>query len=273
MNRFVAFLCVGLATISTGHAENRLFPTDILSPGEMDCIASISRDTHSANLNFKGNAGKTSLDLTKQTGQVRYGLGSNWHIGASLDYRSQAVVRTDYRNPAAHYVDTGSEGWQNPSLWVKYGFIHDSTSPVSLSGALRVTPNATGNSSTYQGDLTLGWRNSDTLRLYGAFSAMAAAASNQADTVGISVGLHKDISDNVTLAPRAAYFRHGGTSSFSALTQYGVGLSVQVRVDRNTYLLPNMALYRNSSAISQGGLHEDATRNGKAVRLSLYHLF
>lgn len=144
MNKALAAWCLIFTGISAGHAENRLFPTDILRAGEADMIAQVAYDTHTASIRFRQNTGKQSLDLLTEHLQARYGLGSGWHVGAGVDYYPHYVARINYLNPPANFINSNSEGWQNPTLWAKYGFLEGNTSPLSLSLDVSVSPHVTG---------------------------------------------------------------------------------------------------------------------------------
>jgi hypothetical protein len=266
---------VGVGLVSVCHAEDATFPTAILGQGTMDAAFSVVSDSNSSNINFNGNPGRQSLDITVESAQIRYGLGSDWHVGARLAYRSEGVVRTDFSSPPGHFVDTTSEGRQNPSLWASYGFINDKASPFSLSGTVQVSPDTTDKeASSYSGQLVAGWWANRALRLYGGYSATTSRDSNTANSTGIFVGAHKYFSETAALIPRAGYKRYRATDTYSSRTQYQIGLSSRVRLMRNTYILPGITLYRNSSGESKDGLfRRDATANGRVLILEFYHLF
>lgn len=274
MNKIIASLSIVLATISNAHAESRLFPTDIMHQGEVDGTVSVDNDTNSSSIRFHGNPGSQSSELTTESVQVRYGLGYNWHIGAALRYNSQGITYRDYQNPSAHFIYTSAEGNQNPSLWAKYGFINDNSKQFSLSGSLILHPNTTGTPSLYTGQLSAGWKSNDTLRLYGIFSAARNRSPNASGRTGITVGAYKEILQNVTLIPHASFSRIQETNTLSSATQSGMGLSADIQISRNTYLIPGISFYRNSARDSKDGFfHQDSTADGMAAGLGVYHLF
>lgn len=274
MKKIIAFALVGISAASISYAENRLFPTDILNAGEFDANASIEFQSISYDVRYAGIPGSRSVDISRESVGARYGLGANWHIGASIDYDSRYVVRTDYSAPPAHFVNKDSEGTNNPLLWATYGFINDKTNPFSLNGQLFVTPNTTRTPSTYGGQLATGWRSSKTLKFFGIYRREIANDSDVADKDSISIGAYKDISSNVTLVPSARYVRFSSTDIFSSVKQLSVSLSANVQVSGNTYLIPSITNYRNSSGHSKDGLFQmDSTGNGTVVQLGLYHLF
>lgn len=127
--KIIVFVIAGILVASSCHAENRLFPTAILNQGEVDAAIFASHDTHSSNLNFLGNAGSQSSNNTTESIEARYGLGANWQIGASLHYRSQGVIHTNFSNPSAHFSNRSGEGSQNPTLRATYE-ISSMTKPI-----------------------------------------------------------------------------------------------------------------------------------------------
>ncbi|CAN5726363.1 hypothetical protein BH11PSE12_BH11PSE12_17630 [soil metagenome] len=273
MKKIVLSLSLGLAFISGAYAENRRFPTDILHQGEVDLNALINHQTDSYSINSGTNSGSQSSKYTGEAVSVRYGLGSNWHIGVALSYFSQAIVATDFINPPYHFVSTSSEGRQNPSFSARYGFINDEQSSLSLSGGVNVTPNMTGHPSTYTASLSGGWQVSKTLKLYSQLSESTSSASNAAASSGLNVGAYNDISENVTLIPTLGYSRSQATNTSSSITQTSIGLSSQIQVCRNTYLIPAMSFSRHSAVDYTSGYHRDASSNGKILTLNAYHLF
>lgn len=274
MKKIIAFALVGISAASVSHAENRLFPTDILKQGEFDANASVEFQAISYDVRFAGIPGSSSMNLSRESVGARYGLGANWHAGASIAYDSRNVVRTDYSAPPAHFVDRDSEGTRNPYLWATYGFINDKTDPFSLSGQLFVAPNTTHTPSTFGGQLATGWTSSKTLRFFATYGREIANDSGVADKDSISIGAYKDIASGITLIPSASYTRFGSTDTFSSVKQLTVSLSANVQISGNTYLIPKIANFRNSSGQSKDGLFQmDSTGNGTAVSLSLYHLF
>jgi hypothetical protein len=74
--------------------------------------------------------------------------------------------------------------------------------------------------------------------------------------------------------PHASYTWFDSISTFSSGTQQGLGLSADIRVSQNTYLIPDVSFYRDSGRHSANGLfHVDSTSNGRYVAISAYHLF
>jgi hypothetical protein len=274
MKRFILFLSFNLAFVSFAHAENRLFPTDILNKGEVDAQGSVDHQTYSDSIISNGNPGDLSFNETVESVQIRYGLGANWQAGASLNYNSKYETDTNYSNPPSSHVNTSNEGRQNPGLWLRYGIINDNSSPFSLSGQFLVRPNMADRSSTYTDTLSAGWKTSDTLRLYGTTALNTSTNTNNRNSINFSFGAYKDISENITLVPHAGYTKFQASTTYSPVSQYQIGLSSDIQISHNTYLIPAYSWYQNSAGDSfNGTLHKDAVTNGNNISLTLYHLF
>lgn len=275
MKRFFTFMAIGLFLSSGLHAENRLFPTDILNEGEVDAQLTVASTRVSTDIQSYGSDGHSSSRINSESAGVRYGLGARWHVGAQLNYRSREVYKTDYDNPPQRYRNSSSNRAQNPSLWVKYGFTEPGASPLTLSGQLLVSPDTTGRQETfYQGVLSSGWKSGETLRLFGVVSASASNGSDAANTGRVSVGAYKIISDDLTLIPSIGYVRYRETDRLKSSTQQNIALAAQIRLARNTYLTPLVAFFRNGSGGRRDvSLDWSATSNGLGLELSLSHLF
>jgi len=263
-----------LVFLSNAYADDRLFPTAILGKGEVDMYMSIGHASHSQDINFNGNPGRSSFSQTSEDFQIRYGLGSDWHVGMGLSYDSRHVVNQDFSSPSGHVSSRRGEGEQNPVIWASYGIIHDGASPLSLSAQIMVSPDTTGDAKTsYSGRLTTGWKSDDTLKYYGQLAA------NFRDDFGfggydIGVGAYKRLSEVLTLVPHVHFSRHESTNIWSSWDQYGVGLSAHVRLSRGSYLIPELGFYMNGDQNTNDQLlHVDQSRNGKSFRLGFYHLF
>lgn len=258
------------ALITNAHAESRLFPTDILKQGEIDTSADVRHQTYS--YNFSGNRpGIHSTESTSESLQARYGLGANWHIGAALNYASQAVARSDYSS--AHYV-SNTEGARNPTFWATYGIINAPNTAFSLNAELLVTPKTTNYSSSYATRIIAGWKSSETLKLYGSYEIREQKNAMGHDSNGIGVGAYQEIANGITLIPFAGYARYNASNTYSSYTQFQLGLSANIELARNTYITPSISNFGQSAINSNDGLiHQDSTANGLNLKLGLYHLF
>lgn len=259
-----------MAATSTAYAENRLFPTDVLQQGELDAKASLTHSSQSSSASFDGTKYQSSFESTSESLQVRYGLADNWHIGAGLSHSSSSSSNSD----GTTWRDNGVS---NPVFFAGYSVIKDTTSPWSLSANLSVSPNTTGKfTSRYVGGLTAGFKQSDTLKLYGGLSTSQTEGSRYPDSTEINIGAFKNLSEKITLIPSAYLSRVDSTTGIIVAPRYtyGIGLTSNIEIKRNTYLIPNISFYGQSSAHSKDGLFRvDSNFDGVNFGVSLYHLF
>jgi hypothetical protein len=100
MKIFALAALILLAFTSNSHADNRLFPTDLLQLDEVDFRISLNLNTITGEINLNGNSGMQSQQNYVESAQIRYGLGHNWYMGVSENYNLQDVIERNYTNPA-----------------------------------------------------------------------------------------------------------------------------------------------------------------------------
>lgn len=274
MNKLL-FIVVGLSTASLAVADNRLFPSDILNQGEADTRLGWGQGSVSGDVSSNGVHGRQSTDITTEFAQIRYGLGYDWQVGLGLQYDSKNVTHTKFSNPPVRFTNNDSEGGQNPEIWASYGVVRGNDSPFTLSAQFMVSPDTTGNQGVaYTGRLLAGWRHSETLRFYGILSEVINRDGAVADSTSIDIGAYQDVSEKITLIPHLGYADFRSTNDFSSTSRFDIGLSSDIQICNNTYLIPDVSFLRYSSGHTKDdSFHRDSTSNGNTISLGLYHLF
>lgn len=272
MKKIIAFACLSMITASFAHAADYLFPTTILKQGEVDAILDVSNTKSTGDItNFMGPTANTSMNYTDESVQFRYGLGSHWSISGTMNYVSHGFSETSY---ASHNYVNNNSGNQNPNLSVKYGFFDDKTNPLSLSGALTVTPKITDNAgSIYSASLSAGWKSNDTLKLYGTVSTSTSSSSQIGSLEDVTIGAYKDISNGITLIPRIGFTKFNASNSNSSYSEYNFSFASHIPISHDTYLVPNLARFQISSENLNNGLATVGAHHGTSISLGLYHLF
>lgn len=272
------YLCTSLlalfCNIQNAQAEQRLFPTDILEKGEADVELLVDRDHHSNSfLTASGRSGVQKYDRTSESIGFRYGLGESWHVGLALSNNSTYELHTNYDNGPS-FLSTQYQGRQNPSLWVKYGFVSDRNSPFSLSGALRVRPNTTGEDTGSEiARLVGGWDFGNGLKGYAGYAGEFPHDHKLSRVHSASVGAFKAITDNFILTPYIRYSRFEANDLQTATQGYGVGLSALVQIGHNSYVRPGVSVYQYMSRDRKDGTFHWGEAHGKDLSVSFYHLF
>lgn len=255
-------------------AEHRQFPTAILNAGEIDAKLGLLRG-HATN-SFQTASGayaNQTLDQSIEQIEVRYGLGSRWHIGLALRNDPNYAARTNYDNGPS-FLSSRNAGQQNPEIWAKYGFIDDRNSPYSFSGELRIVPNTTDRGSAHEEGRLVGGRDFGSgLRSYVAYSVTFPHDPTYSQVHTVTAGVFKTLTDRITIIPNIAYNRFAADDIAAATHQYGAALSALVHIERNTYVRPGVAIYRVAAHERRDGAARWGAAHGHSLSISLYHLF
>lgn len=269
------FSIIALAFGATAaHAEHRLFPTDILDKGEIDLLFTYGQYRHSQPVVFTGHPGTQKQEISFETVEVRYGFGSNWLVGASLQHDSTYRVRTDFPDIPLSATDTSDKGFQNPLIWAKYRFIGGDDAPFSIAGFVATRPNTTGNApATLEGGLVGGWNLGDGLKIYTGYDGVKPETSRYGASHTISVGGHKSFGNDLTLTAEI-YWKHGQASDFyTSYNNRSASVSALLQLLPNTYLRPHIAVGRLGENSRQDGIMRWDRADSHTVAVSLYHLF
>jgi hypothetical protein len=280
-------LILGLAaTCPVLAADNYLFPTDIVDEGRIDLQAGISKSTysHSYDIDAHGKTGygEEKLRSVGENIELRYGLGSDTHLGLGLPYESfsrrewNATPGSVMHFGVAHQDMNGNENLQ---LWVKHRFIEGIDSPLSLTATVGIKANTANKHRTGAwADATVGWKWSDQLRGYVSYEADISDQDELPDRHTMQAGLHEQVSERLTLVPKVYFFHAESASRYSATTLhatngFGAGLFAQWQALPSTYVIPSVGYshldgYRDGPYLTYGD-----SNNGKTVSLTLYHLF
>ncbi len=271
MHKITLSLGIWLASVGLAYADNRIFPTDILNQWEVDAGASASYQTLSTDFRISNSSATETRKITTENVGVRLGLGAGWQIGASLHYVSRDAIHTKWKSSGNSY-DYKNSYSQNPQFWAAYGIVNDKDNPFSLVGEFMVSPKTTDFAHSYGAKLSAGWESSETLKLYSIYSI---SRNNDTNTTNrIEIGAYKDISDGVTLIPSVEYSAFRATNYFHSAGQYGISLSANVQLAKNTYLIPTIVNYGNTPVKTKDDFfHADSMHNGMLISLGIYHLF
>ena len=246
----------------------------MLDQGQYDAQLTFLHEDQSRDVVSNGNPGIGHSDFNSERAELRYGLSNDWLFGVAVSYDSQNNNQTDYTNPVRHFSNTSAQGGQNPNFWIKYGILDNASSPFTVSAQFLVAPHVGTNPGTgYRGELLTGWRIDDALRLYGTLNHNINTSDSTADRTNLDFGAYKDFSENFTLIPHVGCSEIYSTPTTKPNFQYGFGLSSDIQVAKNTYLIPDASYFRNNATGNPSGTFHASSSNGKDISIALYHLF
>lgn len=279
-------VCAALVTSAmNAQADNYLFPTDVVPKGDLDVQAQVSYLEYNQDV----DADISGLPL-RATGKVevlgagvrvRYGVGSNWHIGASLPYAdTESYFRT--RAGSAFIVDsskTRSTNTGNALLFAKYRFNLPESSPYTLSTTATLAANTANNNYTsLETTVTAGYLFNDKMRAYAELSATFYDVDSAGNNEKLGMGLFYKFDPNLTFVPKykLTHIHKVDTGGFTLATAsyiQSIGLEAQISLSPKTYLIPYFGLEFIGESKNDFGIKTQDSEDGKNISISLYHLF
>jgi hypothetical protein len=286
----VSILSQGLAatlllTPVLGYGDNYLFPTNIVPQGKFDVQLTAGHTGYKQKIeisivNFLLQA-ETHRELTQELVSMRYGLAADTHIGVATSYnqyklRAKTLPESDFQlaSNTEHQSSTG-----NLNLFAKHRFYNDSETPFSLSVAANLEANTANNHYTAV-DLILstGWKFSEGLRAYAIANTFLSDQDAIADRQAIDIGFYKQITPRITLVPKYIYshfqqVKNGNVLIASPRDNQYLGLSAQIEVLPNTYLIPAVGYFNFDSYQTGVNNKMSDSFDEKSYSLTFYHLF
>lgn len=274
-------LYLNLSLISpNAMADQRLFATDVLHPGEVDVQLHLSTTMGERGVTYlPSNAPSRVQDHSdNQLAEVRYGLGNDTHVGASMTYYSKDSSTQSYTVPPYPVYDHAATGFSAVNVWVKHQFINGSQSPLTLSSQMNLIahPGTDVNGRAYTSVLAgidVGWDFGQGIK---SFAEAIYDVPNRGDfsrVASAQVGLWW------SLGARATLQLAGGVAHYQANDKIGsrnvdrVGLGAIVDLLHNTYLIPNLDFGHMGAYSSNDGRFQNEAGHIKAGTLTLYHLY
>ncbi len=132
---FAALACAMLGGLA--HADNKLFPTDLLAPRQADATLSLDGSRSSGDVSGSGPGAKGSIQqhAGTVTAQARYGITHALALGAGLQL---GTSKGYYKLDNGQRSDTHADGLLATSLFARYALV-----PTTRDGPYTVTTDFT----------------------------------------------------------------------------------------------------------------------------------
>src|SRR5258708_23489046 len=164
---------MGLAPWFAAKAENKLFSTDVLDPGQMEAQGTL-RSTRSSNVSFSSSSGPTGSGY-RRTSRATVSLGRGISDGLQLDAAIPYVLVDDEINTINGVTTTRDQsGVGDLDVGLKYRLAGAEKAPYVVSARLDIKPQTAASNSAGTGatnvspPLALNLRIGHTLRPYAA---------------------------------------------------------------------------------------------------------
>ena len=266
-------------------AENYLFSTDVLPEGDIDVQAQFSfleydqdEDATIFGLPLRAT-GKN--EITNTNIRVRYGIGSNWHIGATLPHTNSESHYTT-RSGSAFIIGgdkTRSTYTGNALLFAKYQFNLPEASPYTLSAGVSLAANTANNGYTgLETFLSAGYLLNNKARAYADLSTTFYDLATAANNEKLGIGVFYQFDPNLIFVPKYKLMHihkvhAGGLTLATSRYVQSMGLEAQIRLATKIYLIPYFGFEYIGGSKNDFGMKTHDSDDGKNVSISLYHLF
>lgn len=246
-----AFTCLTLLT-ANAHAENKLFPTDVLTQGQLDGSIGVDRATRDYRWQPDQERREDRIGV-----EVRAGLGARTHMGLTL-------VGSEVTHRVPYYDYRASVDYTALQLSMRHALIERGDYTLAIDGAFTrynfddSTDN--GDLSVFSVGMSAGFKLSSDARAAITVKADVPDDDDADNVYTVSGGLWITVSPRVTVVPSLAWSRDDGDGHDDGFT---LGLKADVALDRNTYLSPS---------ISYSPENDDRIKR-RSIGVSLYHLF
>jgi hypothetical protein len=276
-NHAVWILSMGLVISPIAEAENKLFITDVLDPGQMEAQGTL-RFTRSSNVSFTASSGLTGSGY-RRTSRATVSLGRGISDGFQLDAAIPYVFTDDQIDTFSGITTTRDRsGIGDLDLGLKYRIAGAERGPSVVSARLDIKPETADSKKAGTGatnispQLAASLRIGDSLRPYGVYQA-TFRNHGQADTHTLTVGVEKTFSETVVVTVETEVSINTASDINASYNRYGIALSSYVQIERNLYLIPALGFswFGEQRAIS--GLSRVDSQTVSAVSLGIYYLF
>ncbi len=271
-NRAVWILSVGLVLSPVAKAENKLFITDVLDPGQMETQETL-RFTRSSNVSFTSGSGY------RRTSRATVSLGRGISEGFQLDAGIPYVLVDDEINTVNGVTTTRDQsGIGDLDVGLKYRIAGAEKGPYVVSARLDIKPetadsNRAGTGATnISPQLAASLRVGESLRPYGVYLA-TFRNHGQADTLTLIVGVEKAFSETVTVTFETSASMNTASDTRASYNTSGISVSSYLQVGRNFYLIPALSFSWIGEQRTISGSSRVDRQTVRAASFGIYYLF
>jgi len=271
-NCAVWILSVGLVLSPIAKAENKLFITDVLDPGQMETQGTL-RFTRSSNVSFTSGSGYRRT--TRATVSLGRGLSDGFQLDAAIPY----VLVDDEINTVNGVTTTRDQsGIGDLDIGLKHRIVGAERGPYVVSGRLDIKPETADSNKAGTGatnispQLAASFRVGDSVRPYGVYQA-TFRNHGQGDTHTLTIGVEKTFSETVIATLETAASINTASDTDASYDRYAIALSSYLQVERNLYLIPALSFTWIGEQRTISGSSRVDSQTVRAASLGIYYLF
>jgi hypothetical protein len=276
-NRVLWILSVSLVFSPVAKAENKLFITDVLDPGQMETSGTL-RFTRSSNVSLTSSFGRTGTGY-RRTSRATVSLGRGISEGFQLDAAIPYVFVDDEPDTFNGVTTTRDRsGIGDLDIGSKYRIAGAEKGPYVVSARLDIKldtadSNRAGTGATnISPQLAASFRVGDSLRPYGVYQA-TFRNHGQADTHSLRLGAEKAFSETIAITFEAEAFLNTASDTEASYNTYAIAVSSYLQVGRNLYLIPALSHSWFGEQRTISGSSRVGSGTGTAASFGIYYLF
>jgi hypothetical protein len=259
------------------NADNKLFITDVLDPGQMETQETL-RFTKSSQVDFtfpSGTTGTGSRSTTRFSASFGVGVIEGFQIDALIPY-----AITDKESDTFNGVtrETDRSGIGDPTLGFKFRLAGAEKGPWVGTARLDIKPQAADSSkqgtgaTSYTLELAGSVRVGESLRPYADYDG-TFRTNDQGDTHTLRLGAEKIFGEALTATLEGSASRTTTSKTDTGFSRYTISLSAYFQTARNLYLIPELDYSWRGAITGINGFSSAGKDTVSAASIALYYLF
>jgi len=276
-NRGAWILAAGVGISPAANADNKLFITDVLDPGQMETQETL-RFSKTSQVSFtfpSGSTGGGNRRTIRFTASLGGGVAEGFQVDASIPY---AFVDKESNEVNGVPTPADHSGIGDLDLGFKYRLAGTEQGSYVTTARLDIKPQTadmteqgTG-ATSYTLELATSFRVGQSLRPFGFFDA-TYRTNGQGDSFVLGIGAEEAFSEKLTATLEASAVKNAASHSTSGYDATSVSLSVYLQTLRNLYLIPALGYTWYGEIPGINGFATVSKQTVKAASLGLYYLF
>jgi len=263
------------ATLSgAAHADNKLFPTDLLAPQQADVSASLNATEASADAKTAGwQSSSKDYALAPQVG-ARYGLTNALMLGASVSGISSNTIT---RYNSGQRDDDRNSGVSEYSLFSRLALVPEGRGPYTVTTDFSLAHVIAHHSDTsfnvYGVRGTVSARTTDLFRTYASLDVAVPSKAYAARSLTATAGGWMLIKPGVTMAVSVRLGRSMAARNYSGYNVSAMNADVIWELNPRTSVKTGLMFGRTTAGSAFDGLVQYAPSHAQRLSVALHHLY
>ncbi len=270
-------LSAALATAllcTVAHADNKLFPTDLLAPRQADAQLGLDGTRSSAGLRASGVRGSVHDYDLGWTAAARYGITHGLTVGAALTGGGSNTI-TQLNN--GWRSDERDTGLRTTTLFARLALAPAGSTPYTVTTDFAVSHDNNHHGSTsfnvYSLSGTLSARTTDLVRTYVTAGVGVPSKGYAHRTLSLAAGGWMLVNPGVTATAELGLQRVMASNAITGFNMSAVTLGLINEIDARTSVRANLSFGRTTASGNSAGTISIEPGHVQSLGLALHHLY